>query len=255
MIRIFLLVILLLGLAQAAPLTDIRITSKSDQVVMNLAFGAPFEGKVIEKPEGRQLYLLLEGASAPVPKVYTPDSPLIESIRTHPTPEGLMIHISPTKALQMRAERFNDGRRLQLTLEGNSGAARSVTLGDKLGVSRPDFSENYLYMGLFMAALILLWILIKLFGGSKNGSWLTGKSRPQLPEILWQKPIDAKNRVIQLRFKGMNYLILIGQSSNLLIDQYEEGKQPGSNAFDDLLKSNTARLSDYLGNSNDKVRF
>ncbi len=255
MIRIFLLVILLAFPLWAVPVTQMQVTPQDDRVAIALSFEAPFTQKVIERREGSQLYLLLEGVSAPLPRVFTPQSPLIESIRTHPTDEGLIIHVTPHKTLQMEAERIRDGQGLKLTLQAQGEAAPRQSFSDQLGANRPDFTENYLYMGLFLAILILLWVAIKLFTSPKGGSWLTGKSRPELPEIVWQKPIDAKNRIIQLRFKGMNYLILIGQGSNLLIDQFAEGQPVGSNAFDELLNNNATRLSDYLKSPPEKVRF
>ena len=247
MIRILLLIILFLCHLNAANLIDAKVQSGEKQLDLMLSLDQAFSGKVVERREENQLFLLLEGVNADAPRIFTPQTVLLSSLRIHPDETGLLIHITPKTRLGFTTETTAGGYGLRIRLTPQMPrSAQERTLLENLGVDRPDFSEKYLYMGLFLAALLLLWILVKLFSGNGDeGSWLMGKNRADTIQILQQKALDSKNRVVLLRFKGMNYLLLLGQS-NLVIDHYEEGRSPRTNSFDELLKGNGAKLSDYL---------
>ncbi|MGE4294498.1 MAG: hypothetical protein AB7E49_02215 [Campylobacterales bacterium] len=247
MLRILLLIILFFGAAQGANLNDAKVQSGEKTVDLMLSLDKPFEGKVVERHEENQLFVLIEGVTADSPRIFTPQSALLSSLRIHPDEKGILVHVSPKTLLGVVTETTAGGYGLRLRLSAQTPrSAQERTLLQNLGADRPDFTEKYLFAGLFIAALLLLWILVKLFGGANGeSSWLMGKTKADTIQIIQQKALDAKNRIVLIRFKGMNYLLLLGQS-NLLIDHYEDGRAPHANAFDELLKGNGSKLSDYL---------
>ena len=136
---------------------------------------------------------------------------------------------------------------------------------------------RYVAVLLVMAALVLVLFYVKRYvvakGGNKAGSNRTGAKRsfggyflsfaqkqevfdPTKIEVISQKNLDSKHRILTIESNGYRYLILIGATSTTLIDRYPI-RQSISTAqqhhFDDqfakLLEQKQERLSQYLHNS------
>ena len=131
---------------------------------------------------------------------------------------------------------------------------------------------RYVAVLLVMAALVLVLFYVKRYvvakGGNKAGakrsfggyfSSFAQKQEifdPTKIEVVSQKNLDSKHRILTIESNGYRYLILIGATSTTLIDRYPI-RQSISTAqqhhFDDqfakLLEQKQERLSQYLHNS------
>lgn len=202
---------------------------------------------VEEKIEQNQIFITIKNFGSKKPYIFTPNSDLISSIRINQDINKIVVHIVPKKSLALNKNILNNNRTLSLELSAKIAPTKTEELANKISVGSDalNLEENFLYMFLFIASLLLLWIIIKLAKGGESGSWLMGKSKLDSFEIIQQKTIDSKNKIVVVRFKGMNYILLIGQSA-LLIDHYEDGKDLTTNEFDNLLKGSSAKLTDFM---------
>lgn len=136
---------------------------------------------------------------------------------------------------------------------------------------------RYVAVLLVMAALVLVLFYVKRYvvakGGNKAGSNRAGAKRsfggyfssfaqkqevfdPTKIEVVSQKNLDSKHRILTIESNGYRYLILIGATSTTLIDRYPIPQSISTAEqlhFDDqfakLLEQKQERLSKYLHNS------
>ena len=131
---------------------------------------------------------------------------------------------------------------------------------------------RYVAVLLVMAALVLVLFYVKRYvvakGGNKAGakrsfggyfSSFAPKQEvfdPTKIEVVSQKNLDSKHRILTIESNGYRYLILIGATSTTLIDRYPipQSISPAEQLhFDDqfakLLEQKQERLSKYLHNS------
>lgn len=131
---------------------------------------------------------------------------------------------------------------------------------------------RYVAVLLVMAALVLVLFYVKRYvvakGGNKAGakrsfggyfSSFAQKQEvfdPTKIEVVSQKNLDSKHRILTIESNGYRYLILIGATSTTLIDRYPIPQSISTAEqlhFDDqfakLLEQKQERLSKYLHNS------
>lgn len=196
-----------------------------------------------QKIEQNQIIVVMQNSTTKKPYIFTPASDLISSIRVNQDGTKVVIHIVPKKALDL--QKHTAGNKIVLDLKEATTPNKANTLAGKLSSNSLDLDISYLYMFLFISVLLFLLIIVKLVGGKSGSSWLFGKNKVDSFEIIQQKAIDNKNRLIVVRFKGMNYILLVGQSA-LLIDHYEDGKDLVTNDFEKLLKDSGTKLTDFM---------
>ena len=101
--------------------------------------------------------------------------------------------------------------------------------------------------GLFLGGMLLVLLGVLLFK-RKRGGWLLGnKGGNGMPQMLGQKALDGRNRVVLLRYQDRIYLLLLG-TTNLVIDSYPvpEPKGKSQGGFNDLLSKNQGELDRFL---------
>lgn len=231
----------------AANLLDIKLEEAQNSFKILLVFDSAIDTMPVEKKEQNQIFVEFANSQISKPYIFSPNSVLLSSIRVNQNINKTIVHIVPKKELMISTSLQNNNKTVAVELSPQVGKKQTEELINniKIGSENMNLEENYLYMLLFISLLLLVWIVIKIFAGSKDGSWLMGKGKIDNFEIIQQKVIDSKNKLIVVRFKGMNYILLVGQSA-LLIDNYEDGKELVGNSFDNLLKGSGAKLSDYL---------
>ena len=93
--------------------------------------------------------------------------------------------------------------------------------------------------------------------GNNNSSWLIGKNRIDSIHLIQQKTIDPKNKIVQINFKGINYLLLVGESG-FLIDRLEitnlDSQSNKASDFENLLQENSAKLEEYLATDKRRIK-
>jgi hypothetical protein len=229
-----------LCLSFGATLKDARTDYVDGGVELTLFLDSKFNGKISQTREDSQIVLTIDDLQTPAPFVFAPKKgDLVSTLRISPRDRQTIVRISPKTQVNADARTIGDEKTLLIRLTADANAS---------GASAPwgvDLSRSYLLAGIFIACLSLFWIIVRLFRGGGNGSWLRGKNRGETIDVLWQKPIDAKNRFVLARFKDKEYLLLIGQT-NLLLDNSGKSAAIDGEAFDTLLRANSVKLSDYL---------
>ena len=199
-------------------------------------------------------------------KVEAPKSELDTLLQTPQT-----IHKIPS--LEIESSQNTQTPLSQNTSSQVTDSQNPLTFKTDMGID----TWRYVAVLLVMAALVLVLFYVKRYvvakGGNKAGSNRTGAKRsfggyflsfaqkqevfdPTKIEVISQKNLDSKHRILTIESNGYRYLILIGATSTTLIDRYPI-RQSISTAqqhhFDDqfakLLEQKQERLSQYLHNS------
>jgi hypothetical protein len=232
----------------AAVIEDARTDFANGELELTLFLDSPFNGKISQTREDSQIVLTIDDLQAASPYVFAPKKgDLVSTLRISPRDRQTIVRVSPKTRITADAIVSNDKKTLFIRLIPDANATESKSPLDKI-----DLTQNYMLTGIFIACLLLLWIIVRLLKNGGSGSWLLGKNKDEALSILWQKPIDGKNRFVLARFRDKEYLLLIGQT-NLLLDTDSKSAPLDDDAFEALLRANSVKLSDYL-KENEKKR-
>lgn len=199
-------------------------------------------------------------------KVEAPKSELDTLLQTPQT-----IHKIPNLEIESSQNTQAPTAQTQLSQNTSSQAAdsqNSLAFKTDMGID----TWRYVAVLLVMAALVLVLFYVKRYvvakGGNKAGakrsfggyfSSFAQKQEvfdPTKIEVVSQKNLDSKHRILTIESNGYRYLILIGATSTTLIDRYPIPQSISTAEqlhFDDqfakLLEQKQERLSKYLHNS------
>jgi flagellar biogenesis protein FliO len=97
-----------------------------------------------------------------------------------------------------------------------------------------DYERYFIVMGiLFIIVIVLLYFKKQVENGQI--SWIK-KNSDNLPkdlEIVFQKPVDIKNKIILISFKNKEYLVFVSPNSTILLDDFNISKKDD---FEAILK-------------------
>jgi hypothetical protein len=236
----FILTILLSACALfAATLKEVKIDHSDKNLILLLTFDVPYAGKVQQRYDGERLILSLESLAIDSPRLYSPKSDLIASIRINPSESGTAVIFSQKSKVLAHAELTQGGRSMVIRIGADPAA--SVISGPPVSIG-DELSGSYTYMILFVSAVLLFWIIFMLLKGKKRDFAKSGV------QLLWQKPIDAKNKIARVQIDSAEYTLLIG-ATNLLIDKTDRKAAPPDNSeseFGNLMKVKGVKLSELL---------
>ncbi|TLD80563.1 hypothetical protein LS68_007455 [Helicobacter sp. MIT 05-5293] len=133
----------------------------------------------------------------------------------------------------------------------------TLPLKNDLGI---DTWRYIAVLGVMALLVLVLWIVKKYIVSKKNfpgylGKFNTKKEHfdPTKVDIVSQKNIDSKNRILTIESNGYRYLLLIGMNSTTLIDRYPIPQDISTqeqimldDQFARLLEQKKERLSQYL---------
>jgi hypothetical protein len=232
-----------------ATLKDARVDFVNSGVELTLYLDSAFNGKISETREDSQIVLTIDNLQTSTPYVFTPkQGALVSTARISPRDRQTIVRIAPRTRVVADARAIGDGKTLLIRLTRDSNA---TNLDEPIvGV---QLTQSYMIAGIFLAGLLLLWIMARLVRGG-GGSWLLRGKNSDIISIVWQKPIDAKNRFILARFRDKEFLLLVGQSNLLLDSSGIVAPEIDEDAFEALLRANSVKLSDYLKENDEKKR-
>ncbi|MDR0664046.1 MAG: hypothetical protein LBF86_00780 [Helicobacteraceae bacterium] len=239
--RVVVIWFLCLSALCAAAVKDARTDFIDGTLELTLFLDSAFNGKISQTREDSQIVLTIEELQTPSPYVFAPKKgDLVSTLRVSPRDRQTIVRISPKREIVANAVISDDKKTLSIRLSADADAAPPKSPFDGI-----ELTQSYMLAGIFIACLLLLWIVVRLLRGGSSGSWLLGKTKEETVSIVWQKPIDGKNRFLLARFRDKEYLLLIGQN-NLLLDSNGKNAPIDDEAFDALLRANSVKLSDYL---------
>jgi len=243
------LLILLFGIYLfGANLISVDFFTRKNFVDVLFSLDSKFNGKVIKKNSNifyiQNIYSLKE---------YNKQFNLkfLNSITIKPFKNGIIININGNNFLT-KFDLTPEGYGLRLRIK-----SKEVLNEDSLKnlmYQNPETKFDYLTYSIILAILIILVIIL----------WLIKKRVVKLPlehsniNVIFQKPLDAKNKIVLIEFNKRKYLMVIG-NTNLLIDIFDENmiNINTNKEFEDYLKINNKidELKKYIKNAEELKEF
>ena len=210
----------------AANLINVNFFKQKDKLDILFSLDGRFIGKVLKKRNN--VFFITDVISN---KEYqkTFNNYFIKNIKIIPLKQGINIFIDSNK-------KYNTS--VALTPDGYGVRFRIINMEKQL-IQKPkityannneiDFVSYFIAIAILIILAIILWIFKK-------------KLKTKLPinsnlNIVFQKPLDTKNRVALIEFNKKKYLVIVG-NSNILLDIFDENmiNIKTQNDFEDYLQ-------------------
>jgi len=215
-----------------AMILNLTVEQSKNNVELILNFDVPFDGKIIQKREKEKIILYLPDVKILAPWQKKLSTPFVYQIEVLPAKGGSNVIVYTTKRVKISAVKSKDGFNLKIIIKNPTPIANIDTS-----------SKSYLYWKWAIIALgvvIALFLLSKLL--SKSATATKTKTihvvNPKVSEfqIKFEKPLDERNKIALISFKGVDYLVLIG-TTNLLLGKYKEGEIGSIEEFESAIES------------------
>ena len=207
----------------ATMILNLNVKEKPERVELLLNFDTPYELPIIKKRAKDRIDIFLKKVKLLAKWQKKLSSPFLYQIEATPKRGGTLISFYTTNNPQLFAARSKDGLSLKIVLKS---AKEAEEKGESASFSI-DWKKVGFWVGVIVGALLLLYMLAALLRSSKSAR----KSKRIIvqPEeksdfrILFEKPLDERNKIALISHKGVNYLVIIG-STNILLGKYKEGE-------------------------------
>lgn len=224
----------------ASELLKFDIESNLDEFELSITFDSKFSNRVISKKEPRLVTITLKGVQFEKALKKRVESQFIEEIELIPSEKELKILIKTLEQVDIIASKSADSKILKLKFKQ---ASKSITSKEEI-----DYSRYYLVLSGLFLTLILLFFL-KRYLQKKRLELLRGgeaKSKELSMNILYQRFIDEKNRLLLFEFDGVEYLILSGSSNTLLNKRELNSLDKEQKSLDKKVKSKREEFEELL---------
>jgi len=211
-----------------ANLINVNFFSQKSKIDVLLSLDNKFNGKIIEK--NKNIFLITN--------VYTIkkfdkkfDDSFIKEITILPSDNGVLLKLSTNTQYKTSVALTPDGYGLRFRIINTERAEIKTQNLKFANDNRLDLASYFISIAILIILAIALWLFRK-------------KLIKKLPvkgnlNILFQKPLDAKNKIALIEFNNRKYLVIVG-NSNILLDVFDENmiNISTNKEFDEYLKSN-----------------
>jgi flagellar biogenesis protein FliO len=202
--------LLLVGFLYAANLINVNFFDHKDKIDVLFSLDEKYKGKVV-KLNDNEYYLTNIFSTKVIKKDF--EKEYLKRIEIEPYKDGIKIKITPLKKVKISFALTPDGYGIRMRVQN----MQIIEKKPLVVVNNPQKEIDYLsyIVGIGILALVAFALLF------------FRKKMPKLPaknmkmNVIVQKPIDAKNRVILFEFNKRKYLMLVG-NTNLLLDVFDE---------------------------------
>jgi len=265
--KLFLVLLLLPTISFSAKILSHNIYERTDRIDIMITFDTPYEGTLYQSAKSNHIKLTLHGATVEEPITKNLSNAFLSSLTIAPIGDHAEIILSTPSKTDLMASKTIDGYGLRLRLNKNNSSKKSLLETSTSSVSKalPTQKRNssvelstgyYIAIALLIIAVITLYFFRKRVSSStKGGSWLMGgglgATSTQSADIIFQKPIDANNRVVLIEFQKRRYLVISG-SSNMLLDTFTTDNKPirTQEQFNKMLSKNSDKLDEFMSLNN-----
>jgi len=211
-----------------ASLINVNFFPQKNKLDILLSFDAKFNGKIIEKSKNNFLITNVFSIKSFDKKF---NNFFIKEIKISPSNNGILLKLSTNTKYKTSVALTPDGYGLRFRII-NANPVEVKTQNIKFG---NESELDYISYIIGLSILIILALALYIFR-KKIVTKLPAKGKLN---ILFQRPIDAKNKVALIEFNNRKYLVLVG-NSNILLDVFDENMVNISTNrdFDEYLKSN-----------------
>ncbi len=204
----------------ATMILNLNVKESPQRVDLILNFDVPFDGVIAQKRAKDKIVLLLKNVKILAPWQRKLSSKIAYQIDVHPTKLGAAIAIYTTNNPKLMALKSKDGFSLKISLLPKPKTAGHTT--SSVHWSVPD----WFYWAIGIAGLFIALLLALRYAASrpkKTKRIVVANDTGAEFRILFEKPLDEKNKIALISFKGIDYLVIIG-TSNVLLGKFKEGE-------------------------------
>lgn len=267
--------------AFAVSLLGYNVYERSDRVDVMLSFDAPYDGQIYSKRENGITSLILGSLSFNENISKQLSSHIVSELDITPVKNSLAINLHSSEPIVVGASKTTDGFGLRIRVTSpaksldssnatttNSSPAQNQDSGflkgdsDKASSgSSTSFNQNADDEGLVsfryivvVAVLVLLLLGLMVFrkfiinkGNSaflRRASFADKLELKQGVETVYERTIDAQNKVVLLEFKDRQYLVIVG-TTNLILDRFGENMS-NEDEFSAFFEENKRRISEMI---------
>jgi len=213
----------------SANLISVNFFSQKNKVDVLFSLDSKFNGKVIEVKKNEFLITDIFSFKSYEKKF---NNFFIKEIQISPAEKGTLIKLFITDKYKTSVALTPDGYGLRFRIEDE---VKNVKSNENLTFSPHQKELDYVTYLISIAILFVLALILYFFRKKLNTKLPTKSNL----NILFQKPLDTKNRVALIEFNNRKYLVIVG-NSNILLDVFDENMINIStqNNFEEYLKSN-----------------
>lgn len=259
-----------------------NIYDRTDRVDVMLTFDVPYDGKILKSEIDKKIVLKLYDTTIESTKIKHISSRFLTTLSINPMNGYTQIVATvPSNDITLKASKTTDAYGLRLRFLKKSAlqtasqlkrqATQNAQNGEKIFPNLPtkqssDISANYYIVVTILIIAIIVMLLIKKKmsnpPSSEQSNWLFKGATPKAPKmqptkkapqndsddvsIRFQKQLDERNSVIMIDFQEYSYLLLIGQSNNILLDRFRDNAPTSQEEFESLLREKSDKLTEFL---------
>jgi len=245
---------------QASNLLTYNIYERTDRVDIMLSFDAPYEGKIYQKKDGQNRILTFEELYFDQSVQRTIQSSIIQALSIESSDNTTVVTLNGNEPFNVVASKTVDGFGLRIrarldtpiqtehpTQTKTTPSVAPPTFEQQKSADTALFDSRYWSVLIVLALMLLLLVWIKKRLNSSSSPLALGWSKKPANgvKILFQKPLDAQNKVVLLEYGSSQYLVLTG-TSNTLLERFGSNKVQDENEFKALFEQNRQKLDEYL---------
>nr|WP_315016391.1 excinuclease ABC subunit A [uncultured Campylobacter sp.] len=221
--------------------------------------------ELLFEPRGQNLALVIKSAAeVSVSASKTTDG---FGLRVRVTPQAAINSPATTAiSLQETKENITETSNLSGDQNGSNLSASAQSPGLNLAPQSGDVNfmtqsmsdmVDYRYYSVLGVLALLLLVLLFVKTKLKNkqtmrktkreNGWFEKVKSDEGVEIIYEKPLDATNKVVLFQHFDRRYLVLTG-ASNVLLDKFGEEKMTSEQDFQSFFEENQKKLNAYIEN-------
>lgn len=272
--RFIFIILFLTKLLFGVNLLTYKIYDRENRIDLMLTFDEPYNGKIKKrKIEGYTIIKLYDLKYNDEIKESV-DSKVAKEVDIIPRKNSLYVLFKSQKDIDLQVDKTIDnfGLRIRALLKNPMPEPEPMPVVSPIKDKKDEVEEKKddlkigensslsigygYYIALFsliVIAFILYFLRNALRDKKSVGGWLFKKVKNNEIEIKFQRPLDARNRVVLIEYKNYLYLLLIG-NSNLLLDKFPLKSVKKEEEFEDIFEKNRQRLDEYLKLNDEKFQ-
>ena len=220
----------------AANLINVNFFQQKDKLDILLSLDNKFNGKVIEINENQ---FLIKGIKSTNEYFKEFNNFFVKKIKISPTRNGVLILLNVNTKYKTSVALTPDGYGIRFRIVNIQKPIENIDLPTNKEYKSLDF------VSYIVSLIVLIIIAVILFIFKKKVKNLPIQASDI--KVLFQKPLDTKNRIALIEFNNRKYLVIVG-NSNILLDIFDENMVNISTKeeFDEYLKKEVDNRLDYL---------
>ena len=219
----------------ATMILNLNVKERANSIELLLNFDVPYQGSIVKKRAKDRIDLILKRVRILAPWQKKLSSKIAYQIDVKPLGNDTLISFYTTASPQLYAARSKDGFSLKIELKNVVPASTKTEKSFDLA----SLKKPALWAIGTLGALLLLVLGIKLLrSGKAEETKRIVVENPTTPEfqIIFEKPLDGKNKIALIQHKGIQYLVIIG-STNVLLGKYKEGEIESPEDFERAIQN------------------